>query len=215
MKFLQRENVIRYAPDKGGAGGGANTDPGATTTADAAGSGDGGESGEGEEEEVEIPEELQDRVNLIVQKRLARERQKHDQEVQQAKERAKQEAEEARLAEKQEWQTLATKRQETIQELEGQVQGLQEVEAKSKRYEKALRGYVSQMMEAVPEHVQGLLKGMDVADQLEWLTANLEQYQDQDGQRHRYVGPPPAPNGSGPGKVSADEKRKKSYTPRM
>lgn len=163
-------------------------------------------------EALELTPEQQAKFEGVLTKRLEREREKWAREVEQAKDRAKREADETRLAEQQQFQELANRRQSTITELTGQVETLEAQVKNISRYEKALGGYRDQMIEAHPESIRVLLKSMDVVDQLEWLTANQP---DGDEQRRPYVGPPPAPGARGDGKMSAEQKRKESYRPKL
>lgn len=156
-------------------------------------------------------------VDRIVGERLERERAKAEKEA----DKARKAAEEASLAEQQKFQELANKRQERIGELEEQLADLDEIVKRADRYEKALRGYRDAMLDGVPESVQTLLKGQDIAEQLEWLSANASQFTaggTSNGNGAGTYSPAfpstPAPIG-GAGSLTADEKRRRAYQPRL
>lgn len=216
------EQLLRLEADKGSGGGGGSAGE-STTTDDATGAddtpeGDSGEnSGDGAGlEALELTAEQQQKFDKVLSERLQRERQKWQQEVKAAEQRAKQEAEEARLAEQQNYQELANRRQATIEEQAQRIETLEEAETQAKKYAKVLRQYRDQLIANVPEHVVELLKGRDVADQLDWLSKNLEQVAPkQDGQRPQFIGPPPAPGDKGDGNMTPEQKRQQAYSPRF
>lgn len=202
------KNRILMAPDTGNSGGGADQQG----TANAAGAGQEGQqkSGEGETPETESKDSgkafSQADVDRIVQDRLERERAKAEKE----REKAEKAADEKRLAEQQKWQELAAKRQGDIEALEAQIDDLKTEAAKVQKYAKALEGYRDALIESVPDPVKELLKGMDIADQLSWLSANANTL------NGRAPGFPqmPKPAGDQP-EISPQEKSKRAFVPRM
>lgn len=212
MKHL--DNTFNLQPDTGISGGGPGTEAPEPKTADPAGSTT-EESGEGLEG-LKLDQEQQAKFDLVLSKRLEREREKWSREVEIAKEKAKKEAEETRLAEQQQFQELANRRQSTIEEQASQIADLEAQAGLVKKYEKSLRVYRDALIANVPEHIKTLLKPMDVADQLSWLSENAQQLGQNDGEQRPYVGPPPAPGGRGGQNqgLSDEQKRKKAYLPR-
>ena len=202
MLYLHRHYLSPTAPNGAAAPPPAEAPPGSqpdTPTDDAPGS------------EEKPPEETADKsftqadVDRIVKERLEREREK----AAKAEAKAKKEAEMAGLAQQQEWQTLAAKRQEALQEMEERLKDHDELQTKLERYEGVLKTYLQAQLAGVPEHVVDLLRGRDPVDQLEWLTANREKF----GQPQTPLGstPPPAP----PGRLTDDERRKRAFKPRL
>jgi hypothetical protein len=205
------DKIFTLSPDTGAGGGGSGAEEPGQSTVDPAG-GEDLESGVGLEG-LELNKEQQAKFDLVIAKRLERERDRWSKEVESARERAKKEAEETRLAEQQQFQELANRRQSTIEEQASQIKDLEESADLAKKYAKALTVYRDALIANVPEHIVTLLKPMDVADQLSWLSQNAQQ-QSGDGDRG-YVGPPPAPGGKGSNNgLSHEEKRKKAYLPR-
>lgn len=161
---------------------------------------------------LKLTPEQQAQFDNVLTKRLERERDKWQKEVDLAKEKAKKDADEARLAEQQQFQELANRRQSTIDDLTEENESLKVKAKEIDKYTKALAVYRDQMIAQHPESIQVLLKSMDIVDQLEWLAAN--QPEGTEG-KPSYVGPPPAPNAKGDGKLTPEQKRAKAYKPRF
>lgn len=145
-------------------------------------------------------------LDRIVKERLEREREK----AAKAEAKARKEAEMSALAQQQEWQTLAAKRQEALQEIEERLRGHEDLEAKLEKYTAALTGFLKAQLAGVPDHVADLLKDRDPVDQFEWLTANRDKF----GQQS----PPPlggTPPPQGAGRLMDEERRKKAFRPRL
>jgi hypothetical protein len=73
--------------------------------------------------------------------------------------------------------TIAQERQQLIDELEqnrSEVIQLKATADRVRRYEEALAAYANSLKENVPQHVLTLVNRLDLADQLEYLTANRE-----------------------------------------
>jgi hypothetical protein len=66
-----------------------------------------------------------------------------------------------------EMETEAEKYQREVEKYKPQAE-------KAERYEGALKTYLDQERDGLPPHITALLDRMDVADQLEWLSANKE-----------------------------------------
>lgn len=110
----------------------------------------------------------QDDVDRFIADRLAREKAKREKDTTKARE----EAEAKALEEQQEYQELATKRQQRIETLEAEVDRLSAVEEKATKYEGALTQHLETRMEGIPAGIQSLLKDRDPVDQMAWLTEN-------------------------------------------
>ena len=152
------------------------------------------------------PETPTDDLDRIVKERLEREREK----AAKAEAKARKEAEMSALAQQQEWQTLAAKRQEALQEMEERLRGHEDLEAKLEKYTAALTSFLKAQLAGVPDHVADLLKDRDPVDQFEWLTANRDKF----GQQS----PPPlggTPPPQGAGRLMDEERRKKAFRPRL
>lgn len=188
-------------------------------TADAAGakgSDPGDNSGDGDLGALKLDDKQQAHFESVLEKRLERAKESWQKQAEAEAEKAKKAAEEARLAESQEFQQLANRRQQTIEEQSQEIATLSERAALTDKYEKALSAYRDRQIEGVPDHIKTLLKGMDVVDQMTWLTENAEQLQPQGEGDKRYVGPPPAPGSKGAnGQVSDAEKRRKAWRPNL
>jgi hypothetical protein len=111
-------------------------------------------------------------VDRIVKERLEREQEKAQNAAKKAAETARAEAEAKALAEQGEFKKLfeqASDKLKALESLQAQAEAAQE---NAKRLEKALVGYRDARFGEVPEHIQVLLKRMEVVEQIEWLTAN-------------------------------------------
>jgi hypothetical protein len=106
----------------------------------------------------------QAQVDALIRDRLDRERKKADE----AQRKAADEAEAKRLAEQNEFKTLAEKHAAKAAELEP-------YKAKAERYEAALTALLTEERKAVPEHLHPLLDRMDPAEQLEYIAGHRDQ----------------------------------------
>lgn len=158
-----------------------------------------------QEQPKEQPTFTQADLDRIVKERIEREQKK----AEKAAEKARKEAEEAALAEQQEFQTLAQKRQERVLELEGQVSELETVKAQAEKYEKALVSFRDAQFENLPDHIKELLEGRDVADQLEWLSKHNEAVNPQQGGARLPFTPKPKEE------MTAEQRRRIAYKPRF
>lgn len=145
-------------------------------------------------------------VDRIIKERLEREQEK----AKKAEEKARKEAELGALAQQQEWQTLAAKRQEALQEMEERLKPFEEMQERMGKYEKALDGFLQAQLAGVPEHVIDLLKGRDPVEQLDWLTANREKFTQQPTPT---MGATPTP--TQPGRMTDEQRRKLAFKPRL
>lgn len=213
--MLFKNAHIRWQADTGAGGGAAGAEAGAETPAKT-GDGTGGqdESPAGDAGEKQ-PTFTQDQLEKIIADRLERERKKAEKEA----EKVKREATEQALAEQQKFQELAQARQARLLELEPALAAaeseLATTQERLKRYETALTGYRDALLPAVPEHVQTLLKGMDVAEQLTWLSENAEKFATDKQQLPGFRLPQtPRPAGEN-GQMSDEERRRKAYRPTL
>lgn len=145
-------------------------------------------------------------VDRIIKERLEREQEK----ARKAEEKARKEAELAGLAQQQEWQTLAAKRQEALQEMEERLKPFEDMQEKLGKYEKALNAFLQGQLAGVPDHVVDLLKGRDPVEQLDWLTANRDKFAQQP---QTPLGTTPAP--TQPGRMTDEQRRKLAFKPRL
>jgi len=137
-------------------------------------------------------EAFQSKVESILKDRLERK----EKQAQEREAKAKREAEEKALGEQGKFKELSETQAKRLAELEP-------LEAQVKRFEKALTAYRDSQFKDVPEPIRALLNKMDVAEQVEWLTANASTLA------------PKAPTadidatkrGNGKHEMSADEKR--------
>lgn len=100
-------------------------------------------------------------VEALVEDRLRRDRDKRERETAKATE----DAEAKRLADQQKFAELAEQRQARISELEPQAQ-------QAERYEAALKKHLDAARQGLPGHITELLDQLDVAAQLEWISAH-------------------------------------------
>jgi hypothetical protein len=148
----------------------------------------------------ESEEKLQEHINKVLADRLEREKRKAEKQANEAREKAEADA----AAKNGEWQKLAETRETKITELTQKVTMLDEIQAKADRYEKALKAHLDTQIEGLPEHVVALLKKLDVAEQLEYITKNREAL----GQTQRAGGPPPSPKPGTAAQLTATEQEK-------
>ena len=186
-------------------------------TADAAGTGDPSQnSGDQDLSGLKLDSQQQAHFESVLERRLERAKETWEKKAQADADKAKQAAEDARLAEAQEFQQLAQRRQKTIEDQAEELAVAQEQAKLTEKYAKALEVYRDQLIDGVPEHITSLLKGMDVVDQLNWLTENSETLAPMGEDDKKYVGPPPAPGAKGQnGQMSADEKRQRAWRPKL
>jgi hypothetical protein len=100
-------------------------------------------------------------VEALVEDRLRRDREKRERDTAKATETA----EADRLKEQQKYAELAEQRQTRISELEPQAQ-------QAERYEAALKKHLDAARKDLPGHITELLDQLDVAAQLEWISAH-------------------------------------------
>lgn len=99
------------------------------------------------------------------------ERAKRKAESEQAK--AKEEAERKALAEQGEWKTLAEKHATEAQEARTALEAAKGYKDTAERYKAVLAARLEADRKDLPAHIVALLDKLDVADQMEWLAANL------------------------------------------
>lgn len=124
-------------------------------------------------------------------------------------EAAKKAAEEEALKQKQEWKTLAEQREAKLKELEPVPAQLEQLQGTVERYKKALESQLAESRKGLLPHLVALLDKLDPVEQLEYLAAN------QEALKKPPVGVPPTPSPTGDGKLSDDERRKRSFRPRL
>ncbi|MCB8942550.1 MAG: hypothetical protein H6658_02120 [Ardenticatenaceae bacterium] len=202
---------VFYAPDNGSGGGDAAAPATAngrsTETPDGGDDASSSETADGEGKEKTF---TQAELEAALEKRLKRQEAKMRKEMEEAQ--RKREAEE--LEASQEWQTLAQKRQSQIQDLSQRVAELEPLAERAEKYEAALTGYRDELLKGVPDHIQELLADKDIADQLTWLTSNAAKLKKRPSDAADN-GLAPTPNASPDQHMSADDRRKVAYRPRM
>lgn len=109
-------------------------------------------------------------VDRIVKERLEREQGK----ATKAAEKARQEAEAKALVEQGDFKALSERQAKRIAELETAAADLATAQAQLGKYETALKASLAAQLAGVPEHIQDLLKRMDVTEQMEWISANQD-----------------------------------------
>lgn len=107
-------------------------------------------------------------LDAIVKDRLERAQRK----AQETEAKARADAEAKALAEQGEFKTLAEQRAQRIAELEQATEASKSVEKERDRYQAALRSHLDAQRAELPAHILALLDKLDVADQLEWISAN-------------------------------------------
>jgi HD-GYP domain-containing protein (c-di-GMP phosphodiesterase class II) len=128
-------------------------------------------------------------LEAIIADRL--ERAKRKAETEQSK--AREEAERKALAEQGEWKTLAEKHATEAQEARTALEAAKGYKDTADRYKAALEARVAADKKDLPESILALLNKSDVADQMEWLAANLASIKAVDKQT---LGTPPRNAGS-------------------
>lgn len=120
-------------------------------------------------------------VDRMIEDRLKREREKAERDRQ----KAEADAEAKRLEEQKQFEELANKRQQRIDELEPTAQ-------KAERYEAALKTHLETQRTGLPEHILEILDRMDVTDQLEYIAKHHDKLKPAGTERN---GIPPVRNG--------------------
>jgi len=142
----------------------------------------------------------QQEVDLIVEDRLRREREKAGKDA----ERVKRESEEAAALKNNEFEKVATERAKRITELEPQIEKLTaELEDERKRrkeLEESIEASVKTRLEAlkVPAHITELLDTMELAQKFSWLSKHETELTSTDT-KTRPPGAPPTPKGDATG----------------
>lgn len=123
-------------------------------------------------------------------------------------ERKAQEAEEAKLAENEEYKTLAEKRAERILELAPLESQVKDLEAERDQYRDALQAHVDATLKGVPDYVRDALAGKSPIEVMEYVSKHGESFRKQGAS-----GVPDSPNPNGDHKMSDEEKRKLAAIP--
>lgn len=123
-------------------------------------------------------------------------------------EREKQEAEEAKLAENEEYKTLAEKRAERILELAPLENKVEELEAERNQYRDALQAHVDATLKGVPDYVRDALAGKSPIEVMDYVSKHAEAFK-----KTGASGVPDNPNPNGDTKMSDEERRKLAALP--
>lgn len=90
-------------------------------------------------------------------------------------EKARKEAEEKSLADKQEFEKLATSRKKEIDELTAKLEAAAGTEATLQQYKDAVAGIVKTQVEKLPKAVKSLIQKMDPLEQMQYLAENAKE----------------------------------------
>lgn len=153
-------------------------------------------------------------LDRVLADRLERQRKQLMKQIDEAKE------EEAtkQLEQAAEWQKLAEKRQTQLSDRDKRIAELESQAELAEKYAKALGSYVDKLSDGLPDAITALLEPMDAAARLEWLTANRDQFvQQEDGEGDDSPEPeapkrplPETPKPKGSGSLSQEERRKRA-----
>ncbi len=111
-------------------------------------------------------------VDRIVKERLEREKTAREKATQKARE----EAEAQSLKKNQEWQSLAEKNEARVSQLAARLGELEPLSEQVTRYKSALEGSLAAEKKDLPRHVLVLLEKLDPIEQIEYLSANREEF---------------------------------------
>jgi chromosome segregation ATPase len=180
--LMRLRSVFLFEADGAAGGGTPGTDPGGTadpakdkTEADTADTKAGKDPKDKKPKTtVEWTEEQQAEINRINRETRLDERKKAKAEMEAELAKAKQAEEEKQLTEKQEFKTLAEKRQAEIETLKQENATLTEAKEQGDKYKAALEAHLKAQTEKLPEHIRTLLSNLDVLKQMEYLTQNAK-----------------------------------------
>jgi hypothetical protein len=126
--------------------------------------------------EVEFSEEQQKALDRIIKDRLARAKDKWQQDAEAERRRAEEKAEQDRLEAQKEFEALAQKRAEKISELEGQLAESEGLQERVGEYEKTVEGMLTAMLQELGKEARAAVDALpgepDVLAKLAWLKAN-------------------------------------------
>lgn len=131
-----------------------------------------GSDGKEKKPAVQWTDEQQAEIDLIMGRTRQEERKKARADFDADVAKAKKDAEEKELQEKQEFKTLAEKRQGDIETLKKEVETLTAAKEQGEKYRTALEKSLQAQTEKLPKHIKTLLAKMDVLEQMEYLTEN-------------------------------------------
>ena len=123
---------------------------------------------------VQWTQAQQDEINRIMGDTRKEERKKAKADFDSDVAKAKKEAEDKELQEKQEFKTLAEKRQAEITDLKKMIDDLTAAQGQSEKYKTALEKSLQAQTEKLPKHIKSLLAKMDVLEQMAYLTENAK-----------------------------------------
>lgn len=197
--------VVYYKPDDG-KGGGAGAGNSTVTPAGGTGNEPGGlATGTNNgtpptgaitfASEADYQKDIEEKLKV----RLEREKKKSDEASKKAAEDAIAEA----AKKNGEWQKVAEQREAELAEAAKKLADLDPVQQQAKRYEEALKKNLESQRTGLPESIIKLLDKLDVADQLEWLSANKEAIM-----KKTPSGVPPTPPPDGNPNISEEDKKK-------
>ena len=172
-------NGLFFSPD-GDAGSSTGTEPGGQSGTDAGVSDPvdgkpGSNSGkDAKGKKIEWSPEQQEEINRIVGQTRIEEREKAKKDSEAHITKAKKEAEEKELLEKQEFKTLAEKREKELEELRNENVALKEAKEQGDKYKTALETSLKAQTDKLPKSIQALISKLDVLEQIEFLTKNAK-----------------------------------------
>lgn len=161
-----------------------------------------GDDAKDKKPKFEWTKEQQEEINRIQGETRKEERKKAKADFDADVSKAKKEAEEKELQEKQEFKTLAEKRQVEIETLKKENETLTAAKEQGEKYKAALEKSLQAQTEKLPSHIKKLLSKMDVLEQMDYLTENAKDL----GVKFDSIDPTPKENE----KTSGDFEKKQS-----
>lgn len=176
MLFYQWLRRGWYFENDGSGSGGAKKKEDDPKTDDSAGGDDAEKAGKKKKEVAEIAftAEQQALVDQKIGEARTKEREKAKAELEAESAKAKKKAEEDALKDKQEWQTLAEKRQADLDELTKQKAELEPFKGQAEKYKKALDDILAAQKKDLPKHIVELLEPMDPVDAMAYITKHAK-----------------------------------------
>jgi len=123
---------------------------------------------------VEWSSEQQEELNRLIGETRKEERKKAHADFTTETAKAKKDADDKALEEKQEFKTLAEKRQAEIEQLKTQVTELSTAKEQGEKYKAALESHLKTQIEKLSKPYQALISKLDPLEQIEFLTKNAK-----------------------------------------
>ncbi len=152
---------------------------------------------------IEWTPEQQEEINRMQGETRKEERRKARADFDADVAKAKQAAEEKELTEKQEFKTLAEKRQTEIDTLKKANEDLTTAKEQGDKYKAALEKSLQTQTEKLPKHIKALLSKMDVLEQMDYLNENAKDL----GVKFESIDPTPRDNDKSNGDYEAQQSK--------